>query len=140
MKSIWKHNCVNCHFFVQKKRFNNGNVFTSLINRDDRNKTLESDYSWRNDMCFIECDFNIWSEGHKLENNLFTTLVKKRRNNNCYFFKYSPEVSTSAARELQKRGAENKQSKIDKLWTIIGIIIAALLSVPVGIYLSKIVK
>lgn len=116
-------NCLNCHFFIKTIHSENCAHHTMAINQKMRDCIKKGDFSWRK-QCSLNCDFLVWSEGFTPNINLQETIIKTKRND-CFFWKYKPNMLLPAARKLQKRKSENEKLKRSLMYTRIGLYISA---------------
>ena len=119
--------CRNCHFLSKELREDNtGRVHQFSLSQTER-KTAEStpDNSVA-EYYSLRCSMGVWDEGvtgSTQGRHLTINLVN--RASTCFFFPYNQAMLFDAARELQKRSAENQQLKRSNLYTRIGLWIAA---------------
>jgi hypothetical protein len=117
-----KHACVNCHFLVVADP--NGYV----VGNDRRARIRKRDYLWL-DSGFLACDFGVWHEGMGQptdSDHRHTTIVTTNRKDFCFFWKYHPGMQSPAAKELQKREADNREASRDRRLTVIGLWVATI--------------
>jgi hypothetical protein len=123
MRSI----CRNCHFLAKEYREENtGRPLIFSLNHQERAKAESAPEEMIAAHYSLNCYMGVWDEGvssSALERNSIVNLVP--RTSGCFFFPYQSAMLFDAARELQKRAAENEQMKRSNLYTRIGLWVAA---------------
>lgn len=123
MKTI----CRNCHFLAEDTRDSNtGTPIVFSLNKHER-KSLES---FPDDAVpeyyALNCHMGVWDEGVSGSSKERDTIINRtKRNTNCFFFPYYPAMLFAAAKELQKREADNEKIRRSNMYTRIGLFVAA---------------
>jgi hypothetical protein len=113
--------CINCHFFV---KYSNSPSGKHIINKDERKKIREGEVSRDFGLC---CDFGVWDEGFNFDKTkIQEILLKKDRQDFCFYWAYRPNMLTPAAKILQERETINRETSRERRLTILGLWIAAL--------------
>ena len=100
--------------------------FKFCVNNENRKKIKNRDISWVPEHKTLCCYFGVWDEGiGRIRDSYYEILVQTNRNNQCFFRKYQEGMLIPAAERLQKQETENRQAKIDRRLTIIGLWVAA---------------
>ena len=119
--------CVHCHFFIWESRGPaSGDVWTSTVPEQERKQARAADYSWHKNDLPISCYFGVWDQGYNFDGSKkHELLTQTDRRGFCFFWKYRPGMLIPAAEVLQKRDAEARAARVDRLLTIVGLWIAA---------------
>lgn len=118
--------CRQCHFLTKEYcEENTGRIRRFSLNEQEREKAkltpeeiIATHYS-------LKCYMGVWDEGISGSAQERYSIVNQPRTSDCFFFPHHPAMLFDAARELQKRSAENTQMKRSNLYTRIGLWIAA---------------
>jgi hypothetical protein len=123
-----KQRCVDCHFFVWSTRDpGDGRELVSEVGAERRELARKDDFSWQRPDMALECHFGVWDQGFQLSRDyLHEVLVKTDRTDNCFYWKWRPNMLLPAARILQEREAANREASRDRRNTVIGLWIAAI--------------
>jgi hypothetical protein len=116
-----KHCCLNCHFLAKESRDAVAGPHVFSWNSKDRNrKTIKDHYA-------AKCWWGIWDAGvdPKLTEKLMD-IVNVSRANTCFFVEAHDGMQFEAAKELQNRKQENRELKRGRMFSTIGLWIAAL--------------
>lgn len=117
--------CIDCHFLALVNRSNDGGWYQYSWDANDRAKK-----EIKLDRYAPECHKQVWSTRTDPTLSWNDELGKNRRK--CSFFvPYERSMSFPAAIELLDRKAKSKSNKIN----IIGIIVAAVVGLFVGLFL-----
>ena len=82
------------------------------------------------------CAYGVWDQGYNFDmSKIQDELVEKDRKNFCFFWKYRPGMFLPAAKILQEREAQARDSSKDRKLTIWGLWIAAT-ALGVNVYLQ----
>ncbi len=118
--------CRKCHFLAKETRDSGtGTPIVFSLNKQER-KVLESS---PNDVVSryyaLNCHMGVWDEGVSGSPNDRDTIINRtKRNASCFFFPYYPAM-LFAAKELQKREADNEKIIRSNMYTRIGLFVAA---------------
>lgn len=119
--------CRNCHFLAKDHREENtGRVHTFSLSHKEREGADSAPEKLVPEYYSLKCHMGVWDEGASgsvQDRNSTLNLVD--RESACFFMPHNPAMLFDAARELQKRSAENEQLKKSNLYTRIGLWIAA---------------
>ena len=123
-----KQVCVDCHFLVKEARTLPADRVPVLeISREHRDLARKGDYTWLQDHYSLCCHFGVWDEGHNFDiRQRHQVIAEQDRRNFCFFWRHRPGMFLPAAKILQQREAELRESSRDRKLTIVGLWIAAL--------------
>lgn len=116
-----KKNCLNCHFFTKEN-----NRHPHSLRKIDRENIIESkEFIKHYNYC---CKKGMWDRGvHSIPDTKLLILInKKRKYDECFFHKYSEGMLFDAASELIKLNRENKNQKLTRKISYLGIVISAI--------------
>lgn len=123
MKAI----CRNCHFLAKETRGSSAEtpiVFT--LNQDERKLLESSPENVVPQYYALNCHMGVWDEGVSGSAKERSTIINRTtRNGNCFFFPYHSAMLFAAAKELQKREADNEKIRRSNMYTRIGLFVAA---------------
>lgn len=116
--------CRNCHFLSKEiKEFGSGQALVFTLNAKERDREVPSHqivaphYS-------LNCHMGVWDEGVSSAGDR-KAILDIDRGSTCFFFPHNPAMLFAAAKELQKRSAENEQIKRSNFYTRVGLWVAA---------------
>jgi len=119
--------CRNCHFLAKEYREENtGRVLQFSLTQNERENIESTPGQSVPDHYSLKCYMGVWDEGVSGSiQDRHSIINLTDRASACFFFPYNQAMLFDAARELQKRSAENEQLKRSNLYTRIGLWIAA---------------
>jgi hypothetical protein len=119
--------CRNCHFLAKETRDNNTGtpIVFSLTNQE--RKSLESSPDDAVPQHYaLNCHMGVWDEGVSGTTKERDMIInRERRSTHCFFFRYHPAMLFAAAKELQRREADNEKIMRSNSYTRIGLFVAA---------------
>jgi len=123
--------CINCHFLRLKYRVpRQDRIQERPVTHKERELICKEDYSWLRTLIdpSLGCHFRVWDDkhSHDLGEYRHEVIVKTKRKNTCFFWKYHPGMLFQAAKTLQKREADYREASRDRKLTIIGLFIAVI--------------
>ena len=117
--------CRNCHFLSKEIRESGSGrvlVFTLIAKERERGvpgpEIIAPHFS-------LNCHMGVWDEGVSAPADRNAVLDIARGSSTCFFFPHNPAMLFAAAKELQKRSAENEQLKRSNFYTRVGLWVAA---------------
>ena len=121
-----KQICADCHFFSKRYPTAEGGLLLD-ISPDEREKSRQGDFSWKEDKYSLECNYSVWDEGYDFQSSQLKEVISEtNRRNFCFFWKHHPGMLFPAARTLQEREAEESKRSRERKLTIVGLWIAAI--------------
>ncbi len=116
-----KHCCLNCHFLAKESHDTVGGPHVFSWNSKDRKRKMIKDHYSAN------CWWGMWDAG--VDPQLAVKLIETiniNRANTCFFVEAHEGMQFEAAKELQARRQQNRELKRGRMFSTIGLWIAAL--------------
>ncbi|HEY0491260.1 MAG TPA: hypothetical protein VGD30_17250 [Telluria sp.] len=119
--------CRNCHFLSKETRDpGTGDPIVFALNSQERKAMESAPGEVVAQFYALNCHMGVWDEGVSGSAQDRDTIINlTRRGSSCFFFPHHPAMLFAAAKELQKREADNEKIRLSNLYTRIGLFVAA---------------
>jgi len=120
-----KQSCSSCHFLSKEHRGPDGRTLAFALAKEDR-AHLQENPGKVFEHYTLCCHMGVWDEaasGASVDRD--TAVNKTDRSHHCFYFPYDSAMLFGAAKELQRRQAENEQLKRSNAYTRVGLWVAA---------------
>ena len=120
-----KINCSSCHFLSKEHRGPDGQPLAFTLAKEDREHLKENPGKVFEHYTLC-CHMGVWDEavsGASIDRD--AAINRTDRSHQCFYFPHNSAMLFDAAKELQRRQAENEQLKRSNAYTRVGLWVAA---------------
>ena len=100
--------CVDCHFLVEERRFNE--KYTFILTEEQRARIRARDPEWHGEQATWQCDFLVLEESRIKADDRYSVTLEAERQGACFFWPYDSGMLLPAARVLQERQMARKEA------------------------------
>ena len=121
-----KRVCRNCHFLSKETRNpGTGDPIVFALSKAERIVVEEKPSEVVAHYYALNCHMGVWDEGVSGSSQDRDIIINRtKRGVDCFFFPHHPAMLFQAAKELQKREADNANIRRSNLYTRLGLFVA----------------